>query len=367
MKARWNYWHHFFVMACLLLSSKLYSQSNSIDSLSRLLQIAVNDSAKIRLHFKLFVILSDYDLQQADSHLESAFKLLKNDDKPNAAYYFCSKGGILFDLAKYDQSKIAFDTALALYDELVKSSKNSQDLNYNKLERSNCLNGLGLLSAKLYYFQESIKYYLEAIESISDVNTAERDIKLMYLYANIASDYYELEDFANALKYDVASLDFLNPKEDIDGYVIGHLFVADDFGGLFQFDSAFAHLEKVRATVEKLNKPNLNLRFNLILGGIYRKNKEWNNALISFQKAEDAARIIKDEFQSLSSEEGLAASYLNLGLLSRARALAMLALEKSNRLKVPLGKMQSLKLLTEIEEKSETWLMPSTIKTVDHC
>ena len=111
---------------------------------------------------------------------------------------------MLFDLAKYDESKVHFDTALVLYNELITSSKNASQLNYNKLSRATCLVGLGLLSAKLYYFQESIKYYLEAIESIKDVNTPERDIKLFYIYANIASDYYELEDFANALKFDLA-------------------------------------------------------------------------------------------------------------------------------------------------------------------
>jgi len=355
IKLTWNYWYRFvFITAWLsLLPLNMYSQSNSIDSLSKLLQIAQHDSTKIDLHFQLYVILSDYDLARADDHLESAFKLIKKDNnKPNAAYYFSSKGGVLFDLAKYDESKAHYDTALALYDELITSSKNPSQLNYNKLSRADCLNGLGLLSAKLYYFQESIKYYLQAIESIEDVSTPERDIKLLYLYANIASDYYELEDFANALKFDLASLNYLNPKDDIDGFVIGHLFVADDYGGLLQFDSAFTHLEKIRPIVDKLNKPNLNLRFNFILGGIYRKKKEWNNALISFQKADDAALIIKDEFQSLNSEEGIAACYMNLGLLPKARALAVSALDKSNRLNVPLGKMQSLKLLTEIEEKA---------------
>jgi two-component system NarL family sensor kinase len=349
-----GFWQQFLFMTAWLsvLSFKTHSQSTGIDSLTNLLQIAQHDSTKISLHFQLYVILSDYDLARADGHLESAFKLVKKgNDKRYVAYYYSSKGGVLFDLAKYDESRANYDTALALYNELIISSKNTTHLNYNKLARADCLSGLGLLSAKLYYFQESIKYYLDAIESIRDINTPEKDNKLLYLYANIASDYYELEDFANALKNDRESLNYLNPKEDIDGYVIGHLFVADDYGGLSQFDSAFAHIEKIRPIVNNLNKPNLNLRFNLILGGVYRKKKEWNNALDGYMKADDAALIMKDEFQSLNSEEGIAACYMNLGLLSKARGIAVIALAKSNRLNVPLGKMLSLKLLTEIEEK----------------
>ncbi|HMG90240.1 MAG TPA: sensor histidine kinase [Chryseolinea sp.] len=355
IKLTWNYWHRLLLITAwlLLLSFNMFAQSNSIDSLSKLLQVAQHDSTRIDLHFQLYVILSDYDLSRADDNLETAFKLIKKEnDKPNAAYYYSSKGGVLFDLAKYDESKAYYDTALVLYNELITSSKNPSELNYNKLARADCLSGLGLLSAKLYYFQESIKYYLDAIESISDIHSAQRDNKLLYLYANIASDYYELEEFGNALKYDRESLNYLNAKEDIDGYVIGHLFVADDYGGLFQFDSAFAHLEKVRSVVNNLNKPNLNLRFHLIAGGVYRKKKEWTYALDGYKKADQAALMMKDEFQSLNSEEGIAACYLNLGLLPKAREIAVIALDKSNRLNVPLGKMLSLKLLTEIEEKS---------------
>ena len=75
--------------------------------------------------------------------------------------------------------------------------------------------------------------------------------------------------------------------------------------------------------------------------------------MISFQKADDAALVIKDEFQSLSSEEGIAACYLNLGLLPKGQRVSCALLwTRSKRLNVPLGKMLSLKLLTEIEEKS---------------
>jgi signal transduction histidine kinase len=304
-------------------------------------------------HFDLYYELTDYDLVRSDYHLEQGYKLAKIiNDKKHIAYYLLGKGGLLFDMAKYDGSKMYYDSALVAYNDLLKSEVNENKINKYKLSIVNALTGKGLLSAKLYYFQESIQYYLDAIASIEDFPSSEKNFQLLYLYANIASDYYELEQFQQALNYDRLGLAILDAKNDIDGYVIGHLFVADDFSGLSQFDSSFFYLEKVRSVVTKLDKPNLNVRFYFILAGIHRKKKEWNNALLNFQQAKEASETIKDEFQLLNSIEGIAACYLNLGNPAKAKELAIISLKKSIDLKVPLGKAQSLQLLTEIEEKS---------------
>jgi tetratricopeptide (TPR) repeat protein len=104
----------------------------------------------------------------------------------------------------------------------------------------------------------------------------------------------------------------------MDLFVVGHLFVADDYSSLSQFDSSFFYLDKVRPVVEQLNKPNLNVRFHYILGGIYRKRKQWKEALDNFQQANLSAKINGDDFQILNSAEGIAASYLELGDLDKA-------------------------------------------------
>lgn len=330
-----------------------FAQTRAIDSLSVLLKTAVDDSSKMNLHFDLYYELTDYDLARSDDHLEQGYKLAKIlSDKQHIAYYLLGKAGLLFDMAKYDGSKIYYDSALVAYNDLLKAETDENKINRYKLKVVNGLTGKGLLSAKLYYFQESIQYYLDAIASIEELPSSEKNIQLLYLYANIASDYYELEQFQQALDYDRLGLAILDAKNDIDGYVIGHLFVADDFSGLSQFDSSFFYLEKVRSIVTKLDKPNLNVRFYFILGGIYRKQKEWNNALYNFQQAKDASEIMKDEFQLLNSIEGLAASHFNLGNNTKAKEFALISLKKSVELKVPLGKAQSLQLLVDIEEKS---------------
>ena len=128
--------------------------------------------------------------------------------------------------------------------------------------------------------------------------------------------------------------------------------MADDFSGLSRFDSSSAYLEKVRPLVLQLNKPNLDVRYYYILGGIHRKRGEWVNALLNFQKAHEAAEKMKDDFQMLNSAEGMAASYLHLNNLPKARELALMVLDKSNNVNLPIGKDQSLQLLVSIEEKS---------------
>ena len=332
----------------------VFSQNKIIDSLLLLLQNTRQDSTKINLNYKLAEQLTGYDVKRSDKYLEEGYKLAKaRNDSYYIAYYFLNKGESLFDLAKYNEANSYFDSAIVLFDRLINSKeKDPTKIVTYKFAKTDCLTGKGLLAAKLYRYQESIQYYLQAIAGIENMEGKGKNSYMATLYADLASDYYELEQFENALEYDKKALPYLDKNDNIDLYITGNLFVADDYSGLSKFDSSSAYLEKVRPIVMKLNKPGLNVRFYYILGGIYRKKKEWNNALINFKKANEAAGEMKDDFQLLNSEEGMAACYMRLGNLVKARELATSVFNESNRVNVPLGKVQSLHLLTEIEEKS---------------
>ncbi len=344
-----------FSGACfLLLPFLVFSQDKIIDSLLLLLQNAREDSTKINLNYKLAEQLTGYNLTKSEKHLEEGYKLAKErKDKYYIAYYFLARGELLFDQAKYPESNLCFDSAIVLFDGLINSGeKDPAKIATYKFAKTECLTSKGLLAAKLYHYQESIQYYLEAIAAIENIEGKSKNDYLATLYADLASDYYELEQFENALEYDKKALPYLSLDDNADLYVIGNLFIADDYGGLSMFDSSSAYIEKVRPAVMKLNKPNLNLRFYYILGGIYRKKKEWNSALISFQEANEAALTIKDDFQVLNSKEGIAACYMHLDDLTKARETALLVFKESARINVPLLRVQALQLLTEIEEKS---------------
>ena len=343
-----------FFWMILSIYSYASAQTAAIDSLLRLLQNARNDTTTIILHYKIAKQLEGYNVAKADKHLEAGYALAKTKKEAyQIAYYFQNKGGLLFDMTKYNESSLYYDSAILLYNQLINSERQDEKkITLYKFGKADCLTGKGLLAAKLYNYQESIQYYLEAIAIIEDSEGIQKNNYMATLYADIASNYYELEQFDEALKFDKLGLPYLNKNEDLERYVIVNLFVADDYSALMQFDSSSFYLEKVRSIVTQSGKPKLDVRFYYILGGIYRKKKEWNNALISFQKANEAAVKMKDDFQVLNSEEGLSACYMQSGDLVKAKDLALHVFNESGHISIPLLRIQALQLLAEIEEKS---------------
>lgn len=342
-----------FVML-LFFSKFVLAQSNFIDSLRTLLQNADQDTARIKLHYQLAEKLNGVNTTEAGKHLESGYMLAKlGNHKYYQARYHLIKGELFYDRSKYDASRMSYDSALELYNGLLNPvNTSSAQIEIYKFDKAKCLTGKGLLLAKLFNYHESIQNYLEAIAGIEDIKGNSKSDYLATLYADIASNYYELEQFENALKYDKLGLLYLNRNTNTDLYVIGHLFVADDFSGLSQFDSSAAYLDKVRPIVMQLDKPNLNVRFYYILAGIYRKKNEWDKALTSYLKAKDAAKKMNDDFQIVNSEEGIAAYYLHTGNLNKAREFSLNVLNESKRINIPFFRMQALQMLTKVEEQA---------------
>jgi two-component system NarL family sensor kinase len=337
-----------------LLPTLLYSQTKTIDSLLLSLQNARHDSTKILLNFQLADKLRGYDLDRALKHVEAGHAIGKDlDNNYYNAYYYKIKGECLFDQANYNIALLYHDSAMALFDRLIISARNEPKAEAKyKLAKADCLTSKGLVAAKQYRYHESLQYYLEGISGIEHQAGTEKNKVLATLYIDISSNYYELEQFEESLKYDKQVLNYVDSNDNMDLYVVGNLFVADDFSSLSQFDSSSRYLEKVRPVVGRLMKPRLDVRFYYIQGTIQRKRKEWANALISYQKANDAAKKMKDDFQLVNTAEGIAASYFNLGNLYKAREVALLVLNESYRIKVPLAQVQGLQLLAEIEEKA---------------
>ncbi|RYF99530.1 MAG: sensor histidine kinase [Chitinophagaceae bacterium] len=270
-------------------------------------------------------------------------------DRYDSAYYYKRKGELLFDLAKYVESNHYFDSSITLYDRLLSDVKDPGKRQTYTSGKVDCLIGKGLLAAKAYNYTRSTQYYQQGIQLAEGLPLKERRPMLATLYADISSNYFELEQFDKSLQYDKQILPNLDSSENIDLYVIGHLFVADDYSSLHNFDSSTLYIEKVRDIVERLNKPTLNIRFYYILGSLERKKEEWNRALKSFTKANDAAEFLKDDFQSLNCKEGMAAAQMALGNTSEAKKLALTVLSESVRVKIPLGRVQALQLLGDIE------------------
>ncbi len=340
--------------AMLLLVQPGRCQSSAIDSLQHLLQQATADTDKIALNYSLENMLSGYDLSKASVYLENGYRLAKAvQSRYYVVKYHHIRATLLTSQSQYDEALAACDTAIAGSEQLIHAKKvNRYTVERCRADIAQTLVTKGLICAKQYKYNESIQYYLKSIGLFEAINNPDNNSSVAHIYTSISSNYYELEQFDDALIYDKMALPYLSKEQNIDLFVIGYLFVADDYSSLSKFDSSYSYLEKVRPIVQQLNKPNLNVRFHYILGGIYRKQEHWKDALYHFQMANAAAQINKDAFQGVNSAEGMAACYLQLGNIEKARSLATLVLHESEQLNIPLGKMQGLQLLVQIEEKS---------------
>lgn len=316
------------------------------------LQNARQDTVKMQLSFQLSGQIMSYDINRAQRLLDDGYALAKMlNDEYYIAYYYMKRGVLLFDKARYDTAAIYFDSSIAAYDKLISQTTDEKKKQTYIIDKTDCLIGKGLLSAKLYNYHESTEYYLAGIELVETIPGKAKNSSLATLYIDISSNYFELEQFEQSLYYDKKLLPYLDSNDNMDMYVIGNLYIADDYSSLGRFDSSFIYLEKVRDIVMRLKRPFVDIRFYYILGSIQRKRNEWRDALVSFKKAKEAAEKLQDDFQVVNSNEGIAACYFNLGNNSKAREVALHVLSEAGRISVPLMKVQALQLLKDIEEK----------------
>lgn len=341
------------LFACILHQPLLFAQRSTIDSLEQELKKKKNNIEKIPLYFSLHYYLLGYDVEKANHYLEAGYVLAKKEkDTFYIAGYFYEKAARLFELAKYDSSFQCTDSAIMFYDVVLNSKKSdAAKIAKARTQKANCLIEKGVLFAKRFQFQESVKYYLASISEWEKSNDPGRDESIATIYNNISSDYFELEQFQNALEYDLKALPYREKKNN-DLLAISYLFVADDYGGLLNFDSADRYIERARPLVTKYDKHNLNVRFYGIVGGLYLKKKEWTKAIQNFQRSNESAIKINDVYQMVGSNEGMATAYIELGKLTLARTKAKETLEGADSLGLPKNQLKALQLLTNIEELS---------------
>ena len=336
----------------LICGCSARSQNVTADSLVQRLSVAATDSERIELDYRLDTAWMGYDMEKASHYLDSGLTL---SEKIKSSYFISKyvqlEAALLTAKARYDDAQKMADSAIGLFQRLSEISAAPIAVRC-KTDIAQTLITKGLICAKRYQYFESIENYIQSLRLFSRISDPKNNVAIGHVYTSISSNYYELEQFENALTYDKLALAYFDSNLDIDLYVIGHLFVADDFSGLSGFDSSFHYLKIVEPTVLRLNKPTLNVRYYYILAGIYRKRKQWQNALDNYQKSEKSARSDGDDFQQINAGEGMAACYLELHEIDKARVWANFVIDGSDRLNIPLGKMQGLQLRIRIEDQA---------------
>ena len=178
----------------LIFLSVAAAQTKTIDSLLRLQKNARQDTEKIMLNYKIAEQLSTNDARAASKYLDAGYMLAKTvGDKYYTARYYFKKGDLLFDIAKYTESLSYYDSAIAIYNTLITVAKTaSSPFEKYIFEKTDCLIGKALSSAKMYHYQESTGYCLDGIAGVEDIKGNRKNVYLATLHADIASNYYEL-------------------------------------------------------------------------------------------------------------------------------------------------------------------------------
>src|SRR5215203_6056126 len=145
-----------FLVQATLIHCCAFSQTALADSLIRLLPKVENEAKRMSLNFDISNNLLGYDKLKAELYLEAGYKLAKASNNADyIAYYFREKGGLLFELAKYNEAVSYYDSGLIAYNRLIDKETDITKQKKYKYGKIDCLIGKGLLAAKLYHYNES--------------------------------------------------------------------------------------------------------------------------------------------------------------------------------------------------------------------
>jgi hypothetical protein len=211
----------FGLLVVLFAFCSASGQSPAIDSLLKLMANARDDTTKIMLNIRAADIMRGYDVERAMKYVDAIHPIIINlDNDYYRAYYYKARAECLFDMAKYSEAQSNEDTTIVLFDRLIGSAgHDAKAVAKFKLAKADCFTVKGLVAAKQYRYHESFQYYLQAIAAIENLPGTEKNDVLATLYIDIASNYYELEQFDESLKYDRQVQAYLDSNDNIDMYV----------------------------------------------------------------------------------------------------------------------------------------------------
>jgi signal transduction histidine kinase len=214
------------ILIFLFISSATVFTQSEIDSLKTLLSTA-KGKEKIKLLIEAGYFLSSENPNEALQYLDKAIELAKESDEEwSLADAYFNKGVALWHLGKIAESDIQYELAIPIYEELKDSLSlirvfNSQAINQNlkgNVEQTfkiffysldyakkvgdnetivNTLLNIGVTYDNNGDLDNSLKYYLEALETVNENNKA----VIALLQSYIAEVYLTLKNHVKAEEY----------------------------------------------------------------------------------------------------------------------------------------------------------------------
>jgi signal transduction histidine kinase/CheY-like chemotaxis protein len=256
------------------------ANQQEVTSLRQKLETVSNDNERISILLDLSEKLETDSAQKALQFAIQAKELAEKTD--NQAYLsnaLVKIGNAYLSLNEFRDSKINYDKALELLQQLNSKEPNRDDFN---LQLAETYYGLGLACYYLGNFEQSVILYQDALRKYMAFNDRQ---KVANIYQNMGLVHYDLKSFDTSLEYYFKSLELnekLNNKTNIAGLTqnIGLFYYTKK-----DFQKASAYINKSLNNYKELEDNEGIASSFSNLGLICQQQKEYTKALEYFKEA----------------------------------------------------------------------------------
>ena len=242
-----------------------FSQTKEIDSISIQLAFQNQDSTKVETSLKLIQLL--YEIKEYDR----ALKYIVQSEKLSSSLNY-NKGiaEITYYKALIYAAKDDYINATSGYN---KAKELFTQLN-DTLGIANVNNSIGLIEIKRGNYTKGLKHLLSAIKELES-----RRLKneLSLAYSNLAKAYYKINDYDQAIDYNIKALDVQEQLNDTIGISQSNNQLAELYSIKKEYRKAIEYYEKV---IEGNARGNDSIRAQVFpkLGGEYLKFNDYEKA-----------------------------------------------------------------------------------------
>ena len=294
----------------LLFSTVCISQQNMLDSLKRVITVSKEDTNKVKTINALSKAYFSTDPAASVRYGEEAKKLSeKLQYKKGLALSLKNIGIGYYQQGKYTNAISNWDKAMALWFSMG-----------DKLGVSNMLNNEG----SVYFNQgddaKALDLYLKSLRIAEEIKDTLRIVTALYNIGAVYSNKHAT--YNKAKEYYLRALPLaIKIKDD---YSIGTVTV--NLAEIYLKEEDYTTAQKYAEQSLKAYEGSENVPYSLnLIGQIYEKKKEYNNAIPKHQEAYNISKKLDAKLDMTISLLGLASTYYQKGDMNQAEATYMQA------------------------------------------
>jgi tetratricopeptide (TPR) repeat protein len=319
-----------YIVLLLYGSLLAYSQNTrSIsESLNKLKQKALHDSARIDIYLSLAAEYVSYYNDSSFYYLDAADELLKKDPSPidNAdAKYLRSI--VYYTISEFDKAQWSLNQAITLAKEL--DDKKLLAKSYNLL---------GAIHFNLGNYSEAIRQYNNKLEIV----------RMMHDTVSIIETYYNISLINNAegsyfksLENNYAALNLSEKTKDSVSMMIVYEGLGISYSKIKDIKKAVINLKKALRLAINYGKIYEEAGIWVDLGNVYQENGEQEKALYYYKRGEETAKKNGDKLVESIAMSGKAVSLMKLKKYREAIAIFELANEIHNNISYKKGSAEN--------------------------